>query len=569
MQPASASDAAAPVVTDHGGPTLTQLVGSEDHVLAPGSPVQAGLLAAYADRVAADAAAGVTPDDATTPGAYPGETVIAGRRGVVFALDARGWALRYADASGAELPRAQWIPTRTDTIYDLASLSKLFTSLVAVQQLEKGRLHLDATVASYLPSFARNGKAAITIRELLTHTSGLRPDPIPELWTYATHRERVHAILAESPESAPGTAYVYSDLNMMSLQLVLETVTGRTLDRLVRDDITRPLHMDDTMYTPPASLRPRIAAEEYQTSPDRGLVWGEVHDENAWALGGVAGHAGVFSTAHDLAILAQTMLNGGTYGGARILSQQWTVAMLTEYNRAFPGNEHGLGWELWQHYESGALATPMTAAHTGFTGTSITVDPTTQSFVILLTNRVHPSRSGPSVHPHRRAVADDIARGVAVPPVAGATAWYSGMTDAGTATLTLPVTLPPGRKTLHWATYWDTAPRSDVVTLEASTDAGATWTAVPWTARGAGIDVRTPGGVAGYEGHQWMEAHADLTRFRGAVQVRWRYTTDAEYHGRGVYVDAVRIERGPGTVLIDTEGRPDAFTAVGWTASAD
>ncbi|WP_198412597.1 serine hydrolase [Nocardioides mangrovicus] len=554
------------VTTDHGGPRLAQLVGSQHVTLHRGSARSAGLLPAYARRVVRDAAAGVTPESATTPGVYPGETVIAGRNGVITGFDAKGFALRYADQSGTQLPREEWISTRRSTMYDLASLSKLFTSIVAVQQLEKGRLDLDRTVASYLPAYAQNGKGAITIRQLLTHTSGLPPDPSPALWTYPTYQDRIDAILTQTPAAPAGSTYVYSDLNMMSLQLVLEKITGKPLDQLVRQGITKPLHMTSTMYNPPARLRYRIAAEEYQTTPARGLTWGQVHDENAWALNGVAGHAGVFSDAHDLAILAQTMLNGGRYGKARILSKHWVVAMLKNYNQAFTGNEHGLGFELWQHYESGALATPYTGAHTGFTGTSITIDPTTQSFVILLTNRVHPHRTGPTVNPYRRAVADDMARAVRVKPAAGRTAWYAGMEDATTATLTMPVTLPAGRTALRWSMWYDTEPRADFATLEASTDDGTSWTPVPFTLRGKRLSVRTPGSVAGYEGHQWLRARASLAAYSGRVQLRWRYTTDELYHGRGVYVDDVRVQRGRHTIL-DAERHPAVLDAVGWVAS--
>ena len=198
------------------------------------------------------------------------------------------------------------------------------------------------------------------------------------------------AILNTAPVAPPNTQYVYSDLNMMTLALVEQQITGKTLDKLVSEQITGPLHMTSTMYNPPASLLPRIAAEEYQRVPDRGLVHGQVHDENAWALGGVAGHAGVFSDAHDLAILAQTMLNGGRYGHTRILSKQSVTAMLTNLNQAYVGQNHGYGFELYQTWYNGALATPYTAGHTGFTGTDIVIDPTTQSFSILLTNAVHP-----------------------------------------------------------------------------------------------------------------------------------------------------------------------------------
>lgn len=538
--------------------------------LRPGTPQQADLLPQYADKISDDAAAGLAPGTGVDGHPlYPGEVVLAARHGVIAAESAGGYNLRYADQAGTELPRDQWIPTRTDTIYDLASLSKLFTSIVAMQQVQAGRLDLDRTVASYLPAFAEGGKGDITVRQLMTHTSGLPPDPSPALWTYPTYDERIAAIYASKPTAAPGTTYIYSDLNMLTLQLLVEHLTGKPLDVAVRDGITAPLGMHDTMYDPPASLKPRIAAEEYELTPDRGLVWGQVHDENAWAVNGVAGHAGVFSTAHDLAILCQTILNGGAYGHTRILSAQSVTAMMTNLNQAFPGDDHGLGFELYQHWYMGALATPYTAGHTGFTGTSLVIDPTTDSFVILLTNHVHPNRNWGSTNGPRRAVADDVARAIAVHPARGRDAWYAGMADDSTATLTAPVTLPAGRPaTVNFDLWYDTEPASDFLHLEGSADGGATWSPVPFALHGRGLDTTTDGSVSGYDGHQWLRASADLADWSGPVQLRWRYTTDPLYHGRGVYVDDVRVA-ADGRTVFDGEKDTAAFQAVGWTPSAN
>jgi serine-type D-Ala-D-Ala carboxypeptidase len=219
---------------------------------------------------------------------------------------------------------------RQDTIFDIASISKLFTSIVGLQLVESGRLDLDAPVARYLPAYGANGKAAITIEQLLTHTSGLQPDL--DLWKdWPDIPSRRQAVPDVAPTDEPGTTYVYSDLNMISMQLLVEHVTGSTLDTLVRNGITRPLGMVDTGYNPPASKRHRIAATEYEIQQGRGLVLGQVHDENAWSLGGVAGHAGVFSTARDLAVLGQTVLGGGSYAGRRILHPLTVERMLTNY----------------------------------------------------------------------------------------------------------------------------------------------------------------------------------------------------------------------------------------------
>ena len=194
--------------------------------------------------------------------------------------------------------------------------------------------------------------------------------------------------------------------------------------------------MKDTGYNPDPALKPRIAATEFQSAPARGMVWGEVHDENAWSLGGVAGHAGVFSTAQDMAVLAQAMLNGGTYGGDRILSPSSVEAMTTNYNVAFPDDAHGLGFELDQRWYMSGLSGPRTAGHTGYTGTSVVIDFASRSFVIVLSNRVHPSRSWGSNNPARRVAAQGLALALGVRPRHGATAWFSGTKDATSATLT-------------------------------------------------------------------------------------------------------------------------------------
>jgi CubicO group peptidase (beta-lactamase class C family) len=542
-------------VTTSGGRTLPELIPRGGPVLRLGSATQAGLTPEYADLIPADAAAGLQAGTGLNGHpVYPGEVVIAGRNGVVAEYAAAGYNLRYADQQGTELPQDQWIPTTKDTIYDLASLSKLFTSTVAVQLIQQGRLALDDSVVKYLPAFDNNGKGDITILQLLTHISGLPPDPSPALWTYQTMAERVDAVMNTVPQAPAGTEYIYSDLNMITLQFVAQAITGRSLDVLVRDQITSPLGMRDTMYNPPASLKNRVAAEEYQQVPDRGLVWGEVHDENAWALGGVAGHAGVFSTARDMAVFCQAFLNGGRYGNARILSRDSVIAMFTNYNQAFPGNEHGLGWELWQHWEEGALATPYSGGHTGFTGTSVAVDPTTQSFVLLLTNAVHPSRNWGTTNPQRRQVAYDLARATAVRPVQDSREWFGGMSDRTTTSMVLPITLPAAAS-LAFQLWYDTEPGFDFFYLEASNDGGTTWQQVPFAIRGDRLDVTTPGQVSGYQGRQWLQATADLDGLSGPVQLRWRYTTDPLYHGRGVYVDAIRITAASKAIYDDRRER--------------
>ncbi|MEV8227013.1 serine hydrolase [Streptomyces sp. NPDC079167] len=548
-----------------------------------GSAARAGLLPDQLDLLVADAEKYLA--DSPAHPWYAGAVLLAGRGGTVALHRPIGHAVRYAaydekTDTGVEFPPDQQIPMAEDTVFDLASVSKLFTSILAVQQIERGALELEATAASYLPDFAGGGKQDITVRQLLTHTSGFR-SWIP-LYKEPTREAKLRLLWDEVPASAPGTAYLYSDLNLISLQLILEKITGRTQDALLRDEITAPLGMHRTRYNPPASWKPKIAATEDARLPwsglERGLVWGEVHDENAYSLGGVAGHAGVFSCAWDLAVLARTLLNGGSYGTSRILSEESVELLFTDFNTAFPGDEHGLGFELYQHWYMGAMATPRTAGHTGFTGTSLVLDPTTDSFLIVLGNSVHPVRSWRSGSAPRVAAANRMARAVPVRPARGRTAWFSGMASATTATLTLPAVRPvASRPALSCALWWDTEPASDVLTLEASSDAGTTWRPVPFTTVPTGGDRpgesrSHPGGsVSGWSGRVWHRLEADLEGWRGTeVRLRWRYVTDQLYVGRGVYVDDVRVE-DRGRTLFDGNRPRDAGRVEldGWTVSSD
>jgi CubicO group peptidase (beta-lactamase class C family) len=536
-----------------------------------GTPERAGLHPAHLRRLVTEAFLGPSPKHPW----YAGAVLLAGRGGTVALHQPIGTAVRYSaydekTDTGVEFPAADQIPMSRDTVFDLASVSKLFTSILAVQQIERGALELEGTVASYLPEFGGAGKQDITVRQLLTHTSGFRAW-IP-LYNAPTYEEKLRLIWNEAPLNPPGTRYLYSDLNLISLQLVLEAITGRTLDTLLRDEITAPLGMHRTRYNPPASWKPGIAATEDARKPwsglDRGLVWGEVHDENAFSLGGVAGHAGVFSNTWDLAVLGRTLLNGGVYGRARILRPESVELMFTDFNTAFPGDEHGLGFELYQHWYMGAMATPRTAGHTGFTGTSLVLDPTTDSFLIVLGNSVHPVRSWRSGSAPRVAAANNLARAVPVRPRHGRTAWFSGMASATTATLTLPaLDTTDGDARLCCALWWDTEPQADALALEASTDGGTTWQPVPFTTTDP--DEEHPAGtVTGWSGRVWHRLTADLVAHR-QLTVRWRYTTDRLYVGRGAYVDGLRVASSDG-VLFD-EARPadvDRIQSTGWTSAS-
>ncbi|MFF0969318.1 serine hydrolase domain-containing protein [Streptomyces sp. NPDC003703] len=344
---------------------------------------------------------------AATEGEHPwaaGAVVVAGRGPVIAVAEAAGWAVRYASYDpatdrGVELPPDERVPMTVATPFDLASVTKLFTAVAAVQQIERGTLGVDAKVGAYLPEFHAAAAHGVTVRQLLTHTSGLRPE-IP-LYDCPDQAARLARLRAEPPVGVPGT-YTYSDLNLLLLQHVLERVTGRPLDVLVQEGITRPLGMTATRFGP----CPGAAATEDQRRPwakaDRGMLRGAVHDENAWALGGVAGHAGLFSTATDLAVFCRALLAGGSYGSARILGPD-----LVELLLARPG----LGFAVDEPRFMGELAGRGAAGHAGFTGTSLVLDPATDTFLVLLATTVHPRRRRPDNRP-RAAAATRLARAV-------------------------------------------------------------------------------------------------------------------------------------------------------------
>lgn len=357
----------------------------------------------------------------------PGAVTFVARAGKIVKHDAYGYSAQYTDDKFTEMDNP--IPMETDTIFDLASISKIFTATAVMILFEKGLFNLDDPVAKHIPEFAANGKDNVTIRQLLTHTSGFTAW-IP-LYSKGNSREdRLRLVLNQSLKNVPGTTYEYSDLNMITLGMLIEHLSGQRQDEFVREHITEPLGMKDTMYNPPASLKHRIAATEYQAIPNRGLVWGEVHDENAWSLDGVAGHAGVFSTANDLAKLAHIFINEGKYGGKTILKSETVQLLLQNQNTAFAGNDHGLGWELGQGWYMDALSEgTYSFGHTGYTGTSIVVSPNNKTVAILLTNRVHPSRNMGSMNQTRRLFARNVADSIPVSISGKSDAWFAGYGD--------------------------------------------------------------------------------------------------------------------------------------------
>ena len=343
--------------------------------------------------------------------AFPGGVLAVGRDGVLAHLRAFG-RLSY-DPGAAEVA--------PDTIYDMASLTKVVvTTTLSMILVDEGKLDLDDRVHSWFPAFAGPAKEQVTVRHLLTHSGGLQwwAPLYKEVQGQAAYLER---IVAMDLAYEPGTKSVYSDLGIVLLGAILERVSGTPFEELAQRRVLGPLDMKDARYRPPAALLPRIAPTE--NDPWRGrVVRGEVHDENAFALGGVAPHAGLFATAPDLAHLAQMLLDRGSFAGRRIVSRA-TVELFTE-RAGVPGSSRALGWDTPAdesgrrsstpgqpgYSSAGSLLSPRSFGHTGFTGTSLWMDPERGLYVILLTNRVHPTRENNGIREVRAQVADAAVR---------------------------------------------------------------------------------------------------------------------------------------------------------------
>jgi uncharacterized protein YbbC (DUF1343 family)/CubicO group peptidase (beta-lactamase class C family) len=334
----------------------------------------------------------------------PGAVVLVGRDDEVLYEKAYGQRAVYPTTEAMTL----------DTIFDLASLTKVVATTTAVMQLvEQGRIRLNDTVASFVPGFERYGKGDITVRHLLTHVSGLRPDVDLDPWQgYDTAIELARD---EVLTSAPGERFVYSDINFFLLGDIVARVSGQPLDRYTRQHIFEPLGMSDTEFNPPASKRSRtaptercdVAAPYPCNTPDAPPLRGVVHDPTSRRMGGVAGHAGLFSTARDLSRFARMLLHGGQLGTARVLSPATVTRMSTPSTPAGMTAIRGLGWDIDTQYSSnrGDLFPAGTSfGHTGFTGTSLWIDPASRLYVIFLSNRVHPEGKG-DVTPLRGRVA--------------------------------------------------------------------------------------------------------------------------------------------------------------------
>jgi CubicO group peptidase (beta-lactamase class C family) len=333
--------------------------------------------------------------------AFPGAVVAVGRRDSLLFLHAVG-----------RLDYDHGAPATARTAYDLASLTKVVGLTTAAMLLvDEGKLDLDAPVTRYVPAFAAGGDS-VTVRHLLTHSSGL-PAWRPFFQRVHSRAEMVALVNAEPLEAAPGTRMVYSDLGAMLLTEVVEHLAGKRLDRFLTARLFGPLGMKDTRYLPPRSWLARIAPTEMDTTWRHRLVRGEVHDENAASMGGVSGHAGLFSTGPDLVRFVQFLMRGGVTAGTgaqghrgTVLVRAETIALFTRVDR--PGfSSRAIGWDTpSENSSAGSHLSAGAFGHTGFTGTSIWVDPAQDLFVILLTNRVHPTRNNDLIREVRRQVAD-------------------------------------------------------------------------------------------------------------------------------------------------------------------
>jgi uncharacterized protein YbbC (DUF1343 family)/CubicO group peptidase (beta-lactamase class C family) len=335
----------------------------------------------------------------------PGAVVIVGR----------GDDLLYHAAFGqrAVLPSVE--PMTEDTIFDVASLTKVVATTTSVMQLvEHGRIRLNDPVAQFIPEFGRHGKERVTVRHLLTHTSGLRPDLDLEA-EFSGADEAIRQAADERLTAAPGERFIYSDINFFLLGDIVGRATSERLDRYAKTHVFEPLGMSETTFLPPESWRPRIAP----TERCRPLAWpcaagdaavpflrGIVHDPTARRMGGVAGHAGLFSTASDLARFCRMLLDRGRAGHVRILAPATVERMIQPSTPPGMREVRGLGWDIDTTYSAnrGDLFSTGSFGHTGFTGTSLWLDPHTRSYVIFLSNRVHPEGKG-DVTPLRGKVA--------------------------------------------------------------------------------------------------------------------------------------------------------------------
>jgi CubicO group peptidase (beta-lactamase class C family) len=346
-------------------------------------------------------------DSAVRAGAAPGAVVAVSVRGARF--------YHHAGQLGTGEP----VPIGPETIYDLASLTKVVAlTTLAMMAVDEGLIRLDDPVSHYLPQFQGANKNEVTVRHLLTHSSGL-PAHRP-LWREATDRDSaLQVVLATPLDTVPGARTVYSDLGAITLTQIVERVYGHPIDHLFAERVAKPLGLRATRFLPPESWRPRIAPTE--RDPWRGrLVRGEVHDENAAFLRGVSGHAGLFSNARDLLSFGEWLLEQRRGRGGRRQEPRITDSVVAQFTRRqdlVAGSSRALGWDTPALGSSaGSRLSAESFGHTGFTGTSIWIDPTRSLVVVLLSNRVNPTRDNPRLGPLRALVADRVVAAIELAP---------------------------------------------------------------------------------------------------------------------------------------------------------
>lgn len=348
---------------------------------------------------------------AVSQGVFPGAVLVVGQGDEIVL--ARGFGRQTYDEDAP--------PIDLDTFYDLASLTKVIaTTTLAMILVDEARLDLDAPVVRYLPPFGQNGKGQIRVRDLLLHCSGLPPVFPGGFPSYATThrlpRDRaaiVEAVCAHPLAYPTGTQVAYSDLGIIALGAALEALTGETLDQLAEHRIFGPLHLESTLFNPSPALWSRIAPTELDAWRGQRVIRGEVHDECAWMMGGVAPHAGLFSTGRDLSRFARMLLRGGELAGVRIVQAETLAAFVTRDGRV-PGSTRAIGWDTASPDNAAGPALSSTAyGHTGFTGTSIWVDPVRALFIILLSNRVYPTRSNQAIVQFRPSLHGAVVRALA------------------------------------------------------------------------------------------------------------------------------------------------------------
>ena len=333
-------------------------------------------------------------DRALRDSAFPGAIAVVGTRSRVIAQ----YGVGHLDWKSSPAPNEH-------SLWDLASLTKVIGLTSGIMQLVgQGKIEVDAPVQRYLPEWTGHAKERVTVRHLLTHTSGL---PAFKPYDQITHDPDSLAKLMFNTQldTLPGVKMVYSDIGAYTLGRILEQVTGQSLDQYLHDHVFEPAGMHETMFRPPFALFPRIAPTEYDSVQRHRLVRGMVHDERAYYLGGVSAHAGLFSSAHDLTRFAQMYLNDGVIGKTTILPK----AQIAEFTTKKQVEDRALGWQKPNGTNSaGHMMSPDAFGHTGFTGTSIWMDPQRDIFVILLTNRVNPTRNNQKIGRVRAQLADGV-----------------------------------------------------------------------------------------------------------------------------------------------------------------